>query len=173
MIKYFFNKIEEQNKTPTSTSADSIEKKNLLSEYFKEFLQIFESFDKKENKENLTIVLNSIKELKETYCTFCILKIILKPKNWIKEQLRENNRKNRDKQETQSKEYIEIDLPDKKLIRKEIGAYFLEEKNEKEEKEYSEINYYYISEGEEEMIKNKKITIGDYEFNIELNTDIY
>ena len=49
----------------------------------------------------------------------------------------------------------------------------MEEKNEKEEKEYSEINYYYISKGEEEMIKNKKITIGDYEFNIELNTDIY
>ena len=169
MFKYFLYKIDEQYDTPKTVSSDSIEKKSLLSNYFTQFLKIFECFKKKKNKENTIIVLNSIKELKEMYCTFCILEILLIEENWIKEELKDNRPKN-----PREADKITIRLPDKKLIKKEIGDYFLKEKNEKDEDEYSELNYFYTSTKEEEMIKNKKIKINDdYEFNIELNADIY
>ena len=47
----------------------------------------------------------------------------------------------------------QIKLPDKKLIEERFGSYFYKEKNEFEKEVYSEINYYYISEGEKEIMK--------------------
>ena len=157
---YFFNKIEPLKPTQREENPDLIEKKELLSDYFKTFVIIFDNFKDK----NLTIVINNKKELKELYCTMCILDIIKNDGNFIKEEL----------SAPKANKYKTIKLPKKSIIEKEIGNYFLKEKNEEDKEVYTEMNYYYTSEGEINMIEEKKIKLSKtnkgkylYEFNIE------
>ena len=42
------------------------------------------------------------------------------------------------------------------------------EKNENDTKVYSEIDYYNISEEEEEMVKNKKIRLGNFFVDVDI-----
>jgi len=126
---------------------------------FKEVFKIFSDY------KQLTIKVNNIKELKELYCTLSILKVIL-TSNWIKEKVFLNN--NKDK-------IIDIELPSKNLIEREIGSYFLKEKNEEEKEVYAEMNYYYTSFEEKRMIEKKifEIKKPNYKYNIQCDVDFY
>ena len=140
-----------------------MKKKKTLMEYFIRFKKIFECF--KNNIKKLTIIINNIKELKEFYCTLCVLRVLVKPENWIKEEVSVQGSKIKD---------IAIKLPSKKKIENEIENYFIKEKNEEGKECYSEINYYYSSFEEKIMLKNKKIIIGENIFYIESQfEDIY
>ena len=165
LFRYFMYKIdpqiENQNK-PSQTSPESIEKKNSLNTYFNMFKEVFKIFS---DYKQLTIKVNNIKELKELYCTLSILKVIL-TSNWIKEKVFLNN--NKDK-------IIDIELPSKNLIEREIGSYFLKEKNEEEKEVYAEMNYYYTSFEEKRMIEKKifEIKKPNYKYNIQCDVDFY
>ena len=50
---------------------------------------------------------------------------------------------------------------DKIKIENAICNYFIQEKNENDEKRYSDFNYYYTSPGEEKMVEKREITIKD------------
>ena len=105
-------------------------------------MDIFNKF--KENIKKLTVIINNLKELKEFYLV-CVFLEILENKNYlINETLKCNNK------ETQ------IKLPDKDLIEERFGSFFYKEKNEFEKEVYSEINNYYISEGEKEIMEQKQ-----------------
>ena len=81
----------------------------------------------------LTILINNKNEAKELFCTFFVLK-------YFKEILNINNN-----------------------VFEKISGYFLQDMNEKDESEFSEMNYYYTSPGEENLFKSKKI---EYKNNI-------
>ena len=165
MFKYFLYRIEDP-KMPQDkaypVNVDIYEKKSTLMEYFQKFKGLFEYFNS--NKKKLTIIINNIKELKEFCCTLCVLRLLLNEKKYVKEKLTFAGNKNN---------FNEIKLPDKKEMEYEIGAFFLKEKNEDEKDCYSELNYYYISEEEETIIKKKAIKIDKYEFGIEYDFDIF
>ena len=59
------------------------------------------------------------------------------------------------------------ELSDKKILEAKINKYFTKEKNEYDAEVYSEFNYYFINEGEKEMMKAKQIKINEY--NIDIN----
>ena len=141
-----------------SISSDVYDKKKSLNYYFLTFKKIFETI--KKNIKPFTVVINTIKELKEFYCTMCLLKVLMK--EWKKEKFFVDNRKDKT---------IEIEMPDKTAIEEEIKKYFLQEKNEEEKNVYAEMNYYYTSNGERDMIKNKMIKIDGYVYNIQCNVN--
>ena len=113
----------------------------------KDFLKIIEDFCKNlENffyileKEKITIILNDIKDRKEFFCLLNLLKAI--------------------KEDCQDKRIFKF--TDKAGIKEEkytipnfsglFGPYFLKEKNEEEDKEFSSVfNYYYTSEEENKL----------------------
>ena len=162
MFKYFLYKIDEQyREREREVNPDIIEKKLLLSDYFKNFSKIFENFNK--NIQKLTIVINNIREIKELYITFCVLRILNERNNFINEAL--INRANKNK--------ITVPLPDKKILEKNIGKYFIKEEIEKDKECYSEINCYYSSPEEIEMLEKKVVKINNYEFYIENKIDNY
>ena len=127
------------------------EKKIDIFNYFDKMKQIFKAF--RENITQLTIILNNIKELKELYCTIRIL----------------NHLENKN-----------LKLPKKNILEKELGIFFLKDKNEEDRDCYSEMNYFYLITEEINMIKNKEITIKksenfkkDYKINLEIGFDYY
>ena len=159
MFQYFLYKIEPPNDETKSekgkeVSPDSIDKKATLSDFFKKFLDIIKCFEK---IKEITIIIDNVKELKQFYCTMCLLFVLIK-QEWIKESLIPISNKN--------KKY-KINLPNKELIEQKIGDYFLKEENEEGQMVYSEMNYYYTSDGEKKMIKDKRYEIENYKFNIE------
>ena len=98
----------------------------------------------------MTVIINNLNELKE-FTLICGFLEILRDKNYlINETLKSNN-----------KETFFI-LPDKNEMKKRFGSFFYKEKNEFEKEVYSEINYYYISEKEKEIIKEKCFKVFDY-----------
>jgi hypothetical protein len=162
LFRFFMYKVGPQNKDPDKISIipkEDFPTKKALSNFFMTFKKIFETFNN--NIKKLTVTINTIKELKEFYCTTCILRVLLKTK-WIIEKvcLDEKN-----------KIYEEVKLPQKTEIEKEIGPYFLKEKNEEEIKVYAEMNYYYTSYEESLMIRNKEITIDNYTYYLQLNVN--
>ena len=156
MFKYFMYIIEPQNENEKRNmiSNDAYEKKKTLVEYFKKFKAIFDCFT---NITKITIIINNVKELKEFYCTLCVLKVVIKEENWITEKVCVQSNKKND----------EITLPSKKMIEKEIGNYFIKDKNEEEAECYSEMDYYYSSYLEKKMVKDKQITIGENTFYLD------
>ena len=163
MFKYFMYKIEDpkESKKIYNVPSEVFEKKNTLMEYFQKFKDLFECFHN--NIKKLTIIINNIKELKEFCCTLGVLKVLVY-KKMVEEQLTFQGNKNN---------FNVIKLPSKKDMEFEIGAFFLKEKNEDEKDCYSELNYYYTSEEEEIILRNKKIKIGAFEFFIEYDFDVF
>ena len=161
LFRFFMYKVDPPNIDYTqvySISSDVYDKKKSLNYYFLTFKKIFETIEK--NIKLFTVVINTIKELKEFYCTMCLLKVLMK--EWKKEKFFVDNRKDKT---------IEIEMPDKTAIEEEIKKYFLQEKNEEEKNVYAEMNYYYTSNGERDMIKNKMIKIDGYVYNIQCNVN--
>ena len=161
LFRFFMYKVDPPNIDYTqvySISSDVYDKKKSLNYYFLTFKKIFETI--KKNIKPFTVVINTIKELKEFYCTMCLLKVLMK--EWKKEKFFVDNRKDK---------IIEIEMPDKTAIEEEIKKYFLQEKNEEEKNVYAEMNYYYTSNGERDMIKNKMIKIDNYVYNIQCNVN--
>ena len=153
MFRYFVLKIEQ------NAGNDMADKKATLSDYFFNYKKIFISF--KENIKELTFIINNVFELKELFCILSVFKVILVAKNWIKESLVINNHRK------------VVLLPNKKIIEKEIGCYFLQDKNEEKNDIYSEFNYYFTSPGEENMFKDKKIMIDNYLYYIDCQFNDY
>ena len=78
------------------------------------------------------------------------------------------------------KKYKNLKLPKKNILEKELGIFFLKDKNEEDRDCYSEMNYFYLITEEINMIKNKEITIKksenfkkDYKINLEIGFDYY
>lgn len=143
MFKHYLYKIEAQTVYSREVSSeDIIENKRSIESYFIKFKNIFDTFDKNEMK--LTIIINNLKELKEFYLVCCFLEILGNKNYYIKEIFIIKKKENF------------VELPDKKIIENKFGRFFLKEKDEYEKEVFSEINYYYISEKEEEMIKTKE-----------------
>ena len=139
--------------------SSSFEKKTILKEFFVNYQKIFKTF--KENNKKITFILNKVGELKELFCILTVAKVISDKKNWIKEEFNIHHKKK------------EIELPNKQNIEKEIGKYFLKDKNEDERDAYSEFNYYYKCYGEEKMLRDKNIKINDYVYYIDCQFDDY
>ena len=114
---------------------------------------ITQTFKKlKSNIPRLCIILNSIKEQKEFYCLSVYLDFLISGR-YINE--------------SKSK-----DLPDKRLLMDKLSTYFTQEKNENDEKVYSDFNYYNTTEGEEAMVKQKFVEIDGKETNYKIYIDI-
>ena len=110
---------------------------------------IFSTFDKlKSNNITLSIIIKSIEEQKEFYCLATILDFILS--KGIMNEKRIKSKEN------------------EKYLENKIQKYFRQEKNENDEYKYSDFNYYYTSEDEENMVKNGNIKIGDYTVKIRI-----
>ena len=110
---------------------------------------IFSTFDKlKSNHITLSIIIKSIEEQKEFYCLATILDFILS--KGIMNEKRIKSKEN------------------EKYLETKIQKYFRQEKNENDEYKYSDFNYYYTSEDEENMVKNGNIKIGDYNVKIRI-----
>ena len=110
---------------------------------------IFSTFDKlKSNNITLSIIIKSIEEQKEFYCLATILDFILS--KGIMNEKRIKSKEN------------------EKYLENKIQKYFRQEKNENDEYKYSDFNYYYTSEDEENMVKNGNIKIGDYNVKIRI-----
>ena len=114
---------------------------------------ITQTFKKlKSNIPRLCVILNSIKEQKEFYCLSVYLDFLISGR-YINE--------------SKSK-----DLPDKRLLMDKLSTYFTQEKNENDEKVYSDFNYYNTTEGEEVMVKQKFVEIDGKETNYKIYIDI-
>ena len=160
IFRYFMIKIEQNEECKEQqVSNETADKKIILMEYFKNYEKIFNSF--KKNIKKTTVILNNIKELKELFCILSLYKIIIDKNNWFKEILIVNKKKK------------EILLPNKIKIEKELGPYFLKDKNEEENEIYSEFNYYFSNPSEKNMLRNKKYEINDYTYYIECLFDDY
>ena len=110
---------------------------------------IFSTFDKlKSNNITLSIIIKSIEEQKEFYCLATILDFILS--KGIMNEKRIKSKEN------------------EKYLENKIQKYFRQEKNENDEYKYSDFNYYYTSEDEENMVKNGNIKIGNYNVKIRI-----
>ena len=59
-------------------------------------------------------------------------------------------------------------IPEKKGLENRLFNYFTREKNENEERVYSDMNYYNISEGEEKMVNEKSIMIANFKIEIDI-----
>ena len=158
MFKYYLYRIGPQSKEEKEVNNDILEKKKIIEDYFKKYKDVFKKF--KDNKIELTIIINNLKELKEFYLVCVFLEILETQKYFIKENLKYNNKNN------------EILLPNKNVIEERFGSFFYKEKNEFEDEVYSEINYYYISKKEEEIMKSEKKYVqvqNDYKIYYHLN----
>ena len=154
LFRYLMLKIEiSEDNNVKDISTESYEKRYLLMDYFRNYYKMFNCFE--ENIKELVIIINNIRELKEFYCILSLYKVIMDKKNWIKEKVIVNNNQK------------DIELPNKKIIEREIGAYFLKDINEDEKEVYSEFNYYYSSQGEIKMLENKKFEINGYKYYFE------
>ena len=154
LFRYLMLKIEiSEDNNVKDISTESCEKKYLLMDYFRNYQRMFNCFE--ENIKELVFIINNVRELKEFYCILSIYKVILDKKNWIKEKVIVN------------KNQKDIELPNKKIIEREIGPYFLKDINEEEKEVYSEFNYYYSSLGEIKMLENKKFEINGYKYYFE------
>ena len=137
-------------------SNDMLEKKNNLNDYFKKFKSIFDYF--KKNTKELTIIINNIYELKDFYFIFCILRILSDEKNIVNDIIKFKNNNN-----------IIFKLPKKEVLNEVFSPFFLKEKNEFERYVCSEINYFNVSDEEQEMLSSKIAEINDkYIFNLEI-----
>ena len=155
MFRYYMNKVDNYNGRELQVNQESFEKKMTMSIYFNKFKDIFNCF--MNNIKELTIIINNKKELKEIFCTLSFYRILIK-EEWIKEKLSINNNKKI------------IELPNKNIFKNEIGPYFLKEKDNNEI--YSGMNYYYTSDEEIKMIKNKYMEIEGYQYNIKFEYNI-
>ena len=160
VFKYFMMKIdqpERNNEKEKEVKREEADKKTILMEYFNNYIKKFKYIQ--ENITEFTFVIYDRKELKELNCILGLAKVIYDKKNWIKEKLIAHGK------------LKEVELPNKKIIEKEIGPYFLKDKNEEEEDVYSEFNYYFSNYVEQKMLNNKKITINDYTYYLEFIFD--
>ena len=118
------------------------DEQKLMSSNIKIIKSIFEKF--KNNIKNLSVIINNIKEQKQFYVMAILLDFLIF-----------NSKKK------------ESGLPDKKILEAKINKYFTKEKNEYDTEVYSEFNYYFIDEGEKEMMKTKQIKINGYNIDID------
>ena len=160
MFKYYIQKIGPHSTREKEVPAEVIDKKNTLSRFFTSYKNIFRCFIK--NKIGLTIIINDLKELKDFYI---IYKLYDQLENvaWVKEILKCN------------KQISTILLPNKDQMKTIFKKFFIEEKDENEQDKYSKINYYYISEEEKQMIKDKMVKVqtegGELIFKLEMSID--
>ena len=101
------------------------------------------------NNIELYVIINTIKEQKEFYCLSVLLNYIMS-KEFINEP---NDAKG---------------IPSEKELERRLINYFTREKNENEDKVYSDMNYYNISEGEEKMVNEKSIIIANFKIKIDI-----
>ena len=163
MFQYYIHKVEELPKVKNpSTSQENFDRLKSMSNYFKQYKDIFESFTK--NSKQLTIIINNIKELKETFCTLMVLKII------VKFGL---NKQYYDIGEKSNKKTVSVSMPDKVEIENAIEPYFLKEGDQNKKKLYSSMNYYYASDEEKEMIKKASLEFDGLKFSFIFDKEIY
>ena len=143
MFKYYIYRIESQSENVKEVTSDAIDKKKSIKDYFNKYKDVFDKF--KNNIKKLTVIINNLKELKEFYLVCSFLEILGNQNYLINEILKYNNKE------------VSLRLPDKKEMEKRFGIYFYKEKNEFEKDVYSEINYYFISEKEEEILKTQDL----------------
>ena len=159
LFKFFMMKIEQgKDGKERMEKSEEADKKRLLMEYFQNYVKKFNIFEK---QKKLTFIINDMNEIKELNCILALYKVISNKENWIKEKLIVNNK------------LKEIELPNKKIVAKEIGEFFLKDKNEEEIEVYSVFNYYYSNSVEENMLRDKNITINEYTYNLDLQFDDY
>ena len=160
MFKYYVHKIPSPSERVKEVTGDILDKKNTLMKFFNSFRNIFRCFII--NKMELTVIINDLKELKDFYIIYRLYDQ-LENGSWIKEELKFNNR------------IFNVTLPNKNEIENKFKKLFILEKDENEEDKYSKINYYYITEEEKKLIKDKNIKVknkeGELIFKLELNID--
>jgi hypothetical protein len=160
LFKYYVHKIPPPSKEVKDIAGEILEKKNTLCKFFNSFKNIFRCFIK--NKIGLTVIINDLKELKDFYIIYSLYNQLENGK-WVKDQLKFSNK------------VYNILLPDKNEIENRFNKFFIMEKDEHEVNKYSKINYYYISEEEKQIIKDKMVKVkteeGELIFKIELNVD--
>ena len=111
---------------------------------------IKKTFNKfKDNKITLTIIIKSQEEQKEFYCLAMVLDFLI-----TKGILNDKKVKSRESQ---------------LFLESKLIYYFNKEKNENDEKRISDFNYYNTCPEETNMVKDKKIKIGDYTVNIKFD----
>ena len=144
-VNYGYENVAEFFKHYMYKTSKDDEKEAMYSDikYIKLTLERFEK-----NIKKLCIIINNIKEQKEFYCLVVLLNFLINPQN-------------NDVKSSKS-------IPDKKLLEKKLCNYFTMEKNENDTKMYSELDYYSTSQEEETMIKTKKITLGNFEVNVDI-----
>ena len=144
-VNYGYENVAEFFKHYMYKTSKDDEKEAMYSDikYIKLTLERFEK-----NIKKLCIIINNIKEQKEFYCLVVLLNFLINPQN-------------NDVKSSKS-------IPDKKVLEKKLCNYFTMEKNENDTKMYSELDYYSTSQEEETMIKTKKITLGNFEVNVDI-----
>ena len=160
LFKYYIYKIPPHYEREKEVTSDVIDKKNTLNKYFNNIKKIFRCFIN--NKTGLTIIINDLKEMKDFYIIYGLYNQ-LENGPWVKEELKFN--KNR----------YSISLPNKRDIEYKFRKFFIMEKDENEEDKYSKINYYYMTEEEKQIIRDKivkvKTEIGELIINLEMRID--
>ena len=144
-VNYGYENVAEFFKHYMYKTSKDDEKEAMYSD-IKYIRLTLERFEK--NIKKLCIIINNIKEQKEFYCLVVLLNFLINPQN-------------NDVKSSKS-------IPDKKLLEKKLCNYFTMEKNENDTKMYSELDYYSTSQEEETMIKTKKITLGNFEVNVDI-----
>ena len=144
-VNYGYENVAEFFKHYMYKTSKDDEKEAMYSD-IKYIRLTLERFEK--NIKKLCIIINNIKEQKEFYCLVVLLNFLINPQN-------------NDVKSSKS-------IPDKKGLEKKLCNYFTMEKNENDTKMYSELDYYSTSQEEETMIKTKKITLGNFEVNVDI-----
>ena len=144
-VNYGYENVAEFFKHYMYKTSKDDEKEAMYSD-IKYIRLTLERFEK--NIKKLCIIINNIKEQKEFYCLVVLLNFLINPQN-------------NDVKSSKS-------IPDKKVLEKKLCNYFTMEKNENDTKMYSELDYYSTSQEEETMIKTKKITLGNFEVNVDI-----
>ena len=144
-VNYGYENVAEFFKHYMYKTSKDDEKEAMYSD-IKYIRLTLERFEK--NIKKLCIIINNIKEQKEFYCLVVLLNFLINPQN-------------NDIKSSKS-------IPDKKVLEKKLCNYFTMEKNENDTKMYSELDYYSTSQEEETMIKTKKITLGNFEVNVDI-----
>ena len=144
-VNYGYENVAEFFKHYMYKTSKDDEKEAMYSD-IKYIRLTLERFEK--NIKKLCIIINNIKEQKEFYCLVVLLNFLINPQN-------------NDVKSSKS-------IPDKKALEKKLCNYFTMEKNENDTKMYSELDYYSTSQEEETMIKTKKITLGNFEVNVDI-----
>ena len=166
LFRYYFYKID---------NTQINEKTKLISNYFRFLTNYFTIFD--ENNK-LEITIKNDKEFKEVFCTFLLLELLLLLNKPLHERRNMDQssqiinlsliNENINEQSTRSfsgvmlsDENNKIILPDKKLLERTLGNYFLQEKNAENNNNliYSSFNYYYTGENEKKMREENFVQI--------------